>query len=170
MNILMIILRTIHIFGSVLWAGTAFFFVGFLEPTITATGAEGVKVVQHLTQRTRFSTTLSLAALLTTISGIWMYFRIFPGIGVAFSSGPGVGLTLGGLAGLLAAVHGIAVNGRASARMAAIGKEIQAVGGPPNPAQLAELQTLQERLSRGARVTAVLLAIALLGMATARYL
>lgn len=168
MDILMVILRLIHLFAGVLWAGTAFFFVRFLEPTINATGAEGQKVAQHLTQRAGLTQVIGLAALLTSLSGIWMYWRIFRGIDVA--SGYGLGLTIGGLVGLLAALHGFAVQGRAGARLETLGKEIQASGGLPNPVQLTELQSLQARLSNGARLSALLLAISLLGMATAQYL
>ena len=168
MDVLMVILRLVHIFAGVFWAGTSFLFVSLLQPTFAATGAEGQKVMQHLTQRTRWLQALSLAAVLSVVSGVWMYIRVFGGIN--FSGGYGLGLSIGGLAGILAAITGLGIPGPATARLKALGAAIAASGGPPTPAQMSQIQALQKRLLDGARLTASLLAIALLGMATAQYL
>jgi len=168
MDILTLILRVVHIFAGVFWAGTTFSFVSFLQPTIVATGPEGQKVIQHLTQRTRFSQALAWAATLSVISGVWLYLRIFGGI--SLSGGYGLGLTLGGLAGILAAGLGIGISRRATVQLGDLGKQIAASGGPPTPAQMSEIQALQERLSNGARWAAILLALAVLGMASAQAL
>jgi hypothetical protein len=53
--------------------------------------------------------------------------------------------------------------------MQAVGREIQAQGGPPSPEQAARLQALAERLGNLGRVGVILMAIALLGMASAQY-
>ena len=45
MAILIIVLRIIHIFSGVFWVGFAFFNIGFLQPTVKATGAEGQKTM-----------------------------------------------------------------------------------------------------------------------------
>jgi uncharacterized membrane protein len=50
---LIIILRIIHIFSGVFWVGVSFFNIGFLQPTIRATGAEGQAVMRRLSQKTR---------------------------------------------------------------------------------------------------------------------
>jgi hypothetical protein len=54
-------------------------------------------------------------------------------------------------------------------RMGALGKEIAMSGGAPNPAQAAELQKLGQELSKVELADFVLLIIATLTMATARY-
>ncbi len=51
-----------------------------------------------------------------------------------------------------------------------INQQAQAAGGPPSPEQMAEIQALQKTLDQATRRTALLLTIALIGMATARYL
>ncbi len=168
MDILMVVLRVVHIFAGVFWAGASFLFVSLLQPTFAATGAEGQKVMQHLTQRTRWVQALSAAAVLSVVSGVWMYLRIFGGL--SFSGGYGLGLSIGGLAGIAAAITGLAIPGQTTARLKALGTAVAASGGPPTPAQMSEIQALQKRLLAGARLTAALLAVALLGMATAQYL
>ena len=70
MIILMIILRIIHIFSGVFWVGVSFFNIGFLLPTVQATGPEGQKVMQHLTQQTRFTMVVYTAATLNLLSGL----------------------------------------------------------------------------------------------------
>ena len=73
MNTLMLILRIIHIFSGIFWVGVSFFNIGFLTPTVLATAPESQKVMQHLTQKTRFLTATYTAATLTLLSGLVMY-------------------------------------------------------------------------------------------------
>jgi len=56
----------------------------------------------------------------------------------------------------------------AAKRMSAVGQEIQASGGPPTPEQMAEIQAQQKKLSQGALWSAILLAVAVIGMALSR--
>lgn len=168
MDIVIIALRLIHILSGVFWAGTAFFFVSFLEPAVKATGPEGGKVMQRLSQM-GYSTALSIVGVLNVGSGLLMYVRDF-GLTIQLTTGAGLGFTFGGAAGLLALLVGLFVARPAAARVGVLGKQIQASGKPPTPEQLAEIQALQRRLGQGALWTALLLALALIGMSTARYL
>jgi hypothetical protein len=60
------------------------------------------------------------------------------------------------------------VNPRAI-RMAKIGGEIEAAGGPPTPAQSAEMQKLDKEMSVLGLIDFILVALSLALMATARY-
>jgi hypothetical protein len=60
------------------------------------------------------------------------------------------------------------VNPRA-VKLAKIGGEIQAAGGPPTPAQVAELQKLDKEMSTLSLVDFLLVALSLALMGTARY-
>jgi hypothetical protein len=51
MNTFMITLRLVHIALGVFWAGTIFFFVMFLEPSVRAAGPDGARVMQGLQKR-----------------------------------------------------------------------------------------------------------------------
>ncbi len=170
MDILTIVLRLIHIFAGVFWAGAVFFFWRFLAPAVGAAGPEGGKVMQKLFQ-TRYTIALSVAALLTVLAGLLMYWRDSGGFQIAWMTTPtGLALTIGGLAGLAAFVIGVFVSRPAIERLAMISQQAQAASGPPSPEQMAEIQALQKTIGQATRRTALLLAIALIGMATARYL
>ena len=168
MDIYVTVLRLIHIFSGIFWVGTAFFFVLFFEPTIKAAGAEGGKVMGRLTL-TRFPLAMTIASLLTVVAGVLLYLNDSEGLraGWIFSLS-GLALTIGGSAGILAFLLGLAVQGPAAARMSALQKGIQAAGGPPTPAQTQELHQLQERIANASRWGAVLMVIAVLGMVMAR--
>lgn len=78
MNMLMTLLRVVHIVARVFWVVVSFFFdTGILEPTVQAIGAEGQKVMQHLTSQTRFTEMAQAAATLTLLSGWIMYWNQF---------------------------------------------------------------------------------------------
>ena len=167
MNILLITLRIIHIFGGVFWAGASIFMAGMVEPAVRASAPESSRFMQALTTRTPFLLALAAAGWLTTLSGLWLYWLIFKGINVSY--GYGLMLTVGGVAGLLGAAVGSSMQGQASSKMIALGKQITAAGGPPRPEQLAQMARLQQTLATGGRITAILLTIAVLGMAAAQY-
>jgi uncharacterized membrane protein len=165
-NATMLILRIIHIFTGVFWAGFAFFNVSFLQPAVRAVGAEGQKTMQHLLQKTRFLRTIYLTATLTVISGLIMY-----GIwGKAMlSSGFGHSITFGGIFGII--VWLILIFGMRPIfnQMKAVSQQIEAQGTPPTPEQTTEMQALATRLGKNSRLAASLLGLAVLGMAAAKY-
>lgn len=170
MTTTMLILRIIHIFTGVFWAGFAFFNIIFLQPTIRAIGPDGQKTMQHLTQKTNFLNTLYIAATLTVISGIIMYWILAGSRFALLPGGHGHSITLGGVAGLAVWVLLMFIIHPIFRRMKAIGKEIQAQGTPPSSEQTAEMQTLVVKLGKVGKLAGILLAIALLGMAAARYM
>jgi uncharacterized membrane protein len=166
---LIIILRIIHIFSGVFWVGVSFFNIGFLQPTVRATGAEGQVVMRHLSQKTRLLVSTYTAATLNMLSGLILY-GIFFGFQLsALTSGQGLTLTIGGIAGVIAWVIAIVVVRGIFSRMQAIGRDIQAQGGPPTPEQSAEMQALGARLGKVGQAALVLMIIALLGMSMGRY-
>ncbi len=164
MDAYMIILRLIHIFAGIFWVGATFFMVGFVEPTVRASGPVGGQVMQKLMSGTRFSVAVAAAGGLTMLSGLLLYWRISNGLTTAVMFGSRLPLTLGAISGILAGVLGGGIQGRASARLAALGQQM-AAGGTPDPAHLAEMQKLQETIRQGSAVTAVLMALAVIGMA-----
>ena len=169
MGILILVLRVIHIFCGVFWVGFAFFNIGFLQPTVKATGAEGQKTMQYLTQKTRLLSTVYATATLTMLSGLIMYW-ILAGFRLSFiRSGYGVVLTIGSIAGVIAWIYAVVVIRGIFNRMQTIGQEIQAQGSPPTPEQATQMQALVARLGKVGQVALVFLVIALLGMSIARY-
>ncbi len=155
--------RFVHIFSAIYWVGTVLFMAAFLEPTVRAMGPAGGQFMQRLNGSTRFALSLSLAGLLTILAGLALYGPV-TSFTPAVMFGDRLPLTIGALSGIASAAVGMFVSGRSSARMSALGKEIAAGGGPPTPAQAAEMGKLQSRLRNGARATAILMVIAVIGM------
>lgn len=166
MYIYILILRVIHILGGVFWAGWAFILAGFLEPAVDAAGPAGGEFQKALVQKTRIMPVMIAAPLLTILTGILLYWETSGGFSLAWiASGNGLALTIGGLAAIVAFVAGMVINRPTAERIGALGREMQASGGPPTPEQQAEMQVLQERLSRAGAVGAVLMLVAVIGMA-----
>lgn len=169
MDYYMVVLRVLHIVSGAYWAGAAFVLSAFVTPTAKAAGLEGGKYMQTLA-RSRLSASLSAAAGITVLSGFLLYWRDSGGFQAAWIlSGQGLGYSLGAVAGLAAFAIG-ALTGRTVKRMGEVAAEMQAAGGPPSPAQMAEIQALQKKLADSGAWLAILLVIALLGMSVARYL
>jgi uncharacterized membrane protein len=167
---LTLLLRLIHILAGVFWAGSAFFLAGFLIPTIRETGPEGGRVMGYLVGRRRLPVFVGIAMLLTVLSGIIMYGRTAAAThGTWTGTAPGIAYGVGGLSAILAAIVGMGISGAAGRRMAAIG-QLVAEAGRPSPEQQAEIARLQHRMALGARIAAGLVAVAVVAMATARYL
>jgi uncharacterized membrane protein len=162
-------LRLVHIVAGVVWVGSAVFMAAFLLPAARAAGSDGTRFVGQLMQRA--GPAFGLAMLLTVISGFIMYGRLSAGFNRAWvTSRPGLALAVGALAAIAAALVGATVNAPAAGKMAAIRKSLQAQGGAPTAAQMAQLASLQTRAEHAGQVAAGLLVIAAGAMAVARYL
>lgn len=171
MDLYVILLRIIHIFAGVFWVGSVALVVFFVQPTAAALGPDAQKFMQHLIFRRRLTDIILGAAVLNIIAGLLLYWHVSGGLQVAWiTSGAGIGFTVGALAALGAFSVGAFVSRPAILRSGAMGAQIQAAGQPPSPEQLAELNQLQMKGATAGRWTLVLVAIALLFMATARYL
>ncbi len=166
----LLVLRFVHIIASVCWAGGAFVFFLFIEPTAKALAPTGMEFVKYMVTKRRFSIFMVIASSLTVLSGALLIWQVTGGYWREYiSTGPGLGFTLGSIVGILVYLVGMfGVNPRAL-RMAKLGEEIQAAGGPPTPAQNAEMQKLDKEMSRLGLLDFVLVALSLSLMATARY-
>lgn len=164
------ILRLVHILSGVFWAGANFVMAGFITPSVKATAPESGKFMQYLAQKSGFPRFAELAGWLTIFAGLGLIWIVSGGLQPSwFATRRGIALTIGGLLAIAAMVVAYAVQKPAAKRIGVLGQEIQAAGGPPTPEQLAELQAQQKKLSRGSLWTAILLAIAVAGMALSRY-
>ncbi|GAB4433631.1 MAG: hypothetical protein Kow00106_26620 [Anaerolineae bacterium] len=171
MDIVMIVLRLLHIFGGILWAGSAFFLVLVLMPAMNAMGQEGIRFRQSFLVKSRFNALMPVASVLTTLAGIILFVRVSDHFNSDWlSSDGGIVLSIGSLAGLMAFGHGQSVTGPAFRRTATLLKAIEAQGSPPTEAQVAELQALGRKSARNARISILLLIIAIVGMSAARYM
>jgi hypothetical protein len=163
-------LRILHIVLGVYWAGTIFFFVTYLEPSLRAVGPDAGKVMAQLFTR-RYLTILPLAAVLTVLAGLTLIWKVSNHFDPAWMrSGMGITLSIGGASAIIGLGLGIGVTRRAGVRMWAIMRQMPAVTSDTERAALmAEAGVLRVRSAVSSRWIAVLLVIAVCCMAIARY-
>lgn len=160
MGPMVLTMRVLHIVLGVFWAGTMIFTAVFLLPAIRDAGPDGAKVVAGLARR-GFLTVVPIAAALSIAAGVWLYWFDSAGFQPAFMhSHMGMMLGLGAVAALIAFVLGITIVRPAMAKAAVLGQD---------PAQQAAAQALRLRAAAVNRVIAVLLGLAAVAMAVARY-
>lgn len=166
----LLVLRFVHIVASVCWAGGGFIFFLFVEPTAKALAPSGMQFVQYMVTKRRFSIFMVISSTLTLLSGALLLWQFASGHWLGYmSSGPGLGFTLGSVVGAVVYLIGMfGVNPRAL-KLAKLGEQIKAVGGPPTPAQGAELHRLDREMSTLSKVDFILVALSLALMGTARY-
>jgi uncharacterized membrane protein len=166
----LIILRLAHVIASVCWAGGAFIFFLFVEPTAKALAPTGQQFIQHMVTKRRYAIFMAISSTLTVLTGALLLLQLAGGRWIAYlQTGPGLGFVLGSVVGVVVYFVGMfGVKPRAE-RMAEIGKEAQTAGGSPTPEQGAELQKLDKEMSRLGYVDFTLVALSLALMATARY-
>jgi uncharacterized membrane protein len=170
MNLLFVLSRTVHIFASVLWVGGAIAWTFYFSPSIKASGPAGAGVLQNLIGRLRYPIYMSVVSLLTILSGAYLILVDSGGLQLSwFRTGPGIGFTLGAVLGIAVFFVGMLGIKPRGERMGALGREIAGSGGPPDPAQLAEMAKLEREIGVYERIDFVMLVVALLAMSTARF-
>jgi len=105
-NWLQIILRFVHIGAGATWIGMMTFTTFFLAPALGDVGPEGGKVMAAL-QKRKLMTVMPVLALLTIVSGLWLFARFSnmqPGV---MNSPMGMTLSIGGAAAIIAFVLGL---------------------------------------------------------------
>jgi hypothetical protein len=173
MDPLMVVLRALHIGFGILWVGAAWTVFLFVEPTLKALGAEVHKNFMGYIIGVRRLTHVIVAATVVAVgSGATMYIIDVSRFGVDafFRSGFGIVLTVGAIAAIVAFLLGPTMIVPSFSRMTKIGAEIDAAGGPPKPEQIAELQAVGARLDGIFKIDFVLLLVAVISMAIARYI
>ena len=168
---IMIVLRVVHIICGVFWAGAVMIMAWFVLPTAQAMGQPGGAFMQRLMFGQRLRVFVGGAMGLTILSGLTMYIWLAMETDGAWArSRMGVTLGVGAVAAIIAGGMGGAIIGRVGEKMAALGAKIQASGSPPTDADKAQLESYQRRMRSAFRIIAVLLVIAIIAMAGARYL
>ena len=153
---LQIVLRFAHVFFGAIWVGMMVFGTFFMGPAVEEAGPDGGKVMAGLMRR-KVMVLMPVFALITLVSGFWLYSRLGRGI---MSTGMGKAFGLGGVLALLAFVVGMAVARPTMMRA----QKLSQSGGAP-----AEVQALRARANTLGRIVGVLLLLALAAMAVARY-
>jgi uncharacterized membrane protein len=168
---LLIVARLLHVLLGVFWAGTLIFTAFFLVPAIAEAGPDGAKVMAGV-QRRRFMDVMPVVALLTILSGLWLYWKISGGFDHHWMHTPtGLAYGIGGLLAIVAFGIGIGVMRPAMKR---VGGLAAGAAQEPDPAtrerMMGDVARLRHRSAMAGKAVAVLLVIATALMGVARYL
>lgn len=168
---LLIVARLLHVLLGVFWAGTLIFTAFFLVPAIAEAGPDGAKVMAGV-QRRRFMDVMPAVALLTILSGLWLYWKISGGFDHHWMHTPtGLAYGIGGVLAIMAFGIGIGVMRPAMKR---VGGLAAGAAQEPDPAKrermMGEVARLRRRSATAGSLVATLLTIATALMGVARYL
>lgn len=166
------VLRLVHIIGGVFWVGSVMFATLILAPSLKALGPGAGPVMNQLVKVRKMPIAMMISGILTVAAGLWLLMIDMRTAqsGMFMQSGMGRTLSLGGGIAILALIFGMTVNLPASKKLAALGGAIAARGGPPNPEEAAEMQRLSGRMYVAGQVVMVMLILATVAMALARYI
>lgn len=154
--------KLLHILAGVFWIGAAVVVTFFVLPAVRAAGPAGGAVMKQLTQQRKLPFSINLAAAITTLCGILLYWRLTGGFTPVFNTSLlWIGLTIGSLSGIAAYLWGFLVQSRNAKRLGMLTAQIQ---GAPTPEQVEMAAKLQKKLHIGGIVGIVLLLISLTGM------
>ena len=169
----MVIFRILHIVAGVIWVGSVFLFVVYVQPSAAAIAPAGAPFMAELLGKRRVVDGIITSAVITVIGGLFVYWRdwqIYGSFGDWIGSTFGLTLTIGALSAIVALGFGVFVTRPNVMRMMALGRQAAQAGGPPSPEVAAEIGAIQARLKVVARVSLALLLISVTLMAVARYL
>ncbi len=170
MDPLVLILRLLHVGLGVFWVGAVLFVTFLLLPAMGEAGPGAGAVMAGL-QKRRMMEILPLVAVVTIISGFWLYGRNAGGIEGWAGTRVGIALGTGGLLATIALVLGLAVVRPASIKAAGLMAGItQVPEGPERAARMSAAQQARERSMTWSRIIAVLLILTTALMAVAQNL
>jgi hypothetical protein len=169
MDLLLVLMRLLHVGLGVFWVGAMIFNVVFLTPSIRDAGPEGAKVAAGLMKR-GFMQVMPIVGILNILSGLWLYWKMSGGFQAAYvHSAMGGTFAAGGLLAIAAFVVGVSVMRPAMLKAAALGQAVAQASPAERDALMAQAQRLRVRGMGAGKLVAALLGLAAAAMAVGRY-
>jgi uncharacterized membrane protein len=168
----MVLLRIVHIATGVIWVGSLFVVVVFVQPSAATLGPAGAPFMSELRRR-RFIDVVFIDAVLTVVAGSFLYWHdwhTYPSFGDWIGSRFGASLTVGALLAISGLGVAAFVTRPTIVRLVSLGKQGAESGGAPTPETATRIGALQGRLVVAERVSFSLVLLAVVAMASARYL
>lgn len=156
----MLVLRLIHIVAGVFWAGSAMLMGWFIAPTAKAAGPAAGPFMQALLKK-KVAVVLVSAGIVTVGAGIWLWALRRP----AMDRWQDWALAIGALSAIVALAVGITLQRPTASKIQLFGAELASAGGPPTAEQGAEMGRLQARMGLFGSLMAILMVVAVAGMA-----
>ena len=167
-----IVFRILHIGAGIVWVGSVFFLVAFVQPIAATIAPAGAPSMAELLGARRLVDRILVIASVTIVAGLILYLRDMDdagGFGDFLGTNYGVALTIGGVTAIAAFLVGLFGTRPAVRRLLALGRQIASSEGPPSPDLTAQVPALQDLTKILARISLGLLGITVIAMATARY-
>jgi uncharacterized membrane protein len=170
MPVLFLTMRVLHILLGVFWAGTLIFVATLLMPSVRDAGPDGGKVMLALMRR-GYMTVIPVAAFVTILSGLWLYWQDMQAGGSLWAGSMSARIYgVGALAALVAFGIGVSVLRPNAMKLGGMMESLLTTPeGPARAALTAEMNAPRARMAALLPWVAALLAIAATCMAVARY-
>ncbi|HKE92089.1 MAG TPA: hypothetical protein VKB45_17275 [Gemmatimonadales bacterium] len=157
--LLLLLLRLVHILSGIFWVGTMMFNTAFLFPALKDVGPDAAKLGVALTKR-RFPVIMPIVALLTILSGIWLFARVSGGFQSTFmQSHMAKALSFGAACAIIAFILGVVIVRPAMVQAMTLAQS--------NPQRAGVLRVRADNVGR---VVTALVVLAAAAMALARYI
>jgi len=168
----MVLLRIVHIVTGVIWVGSLFVVVVFVQPSAATLGPAGAPFMSELRRR-RFVDVVFIDAVFTVVAGSFLYWHdwhTYPSFGDWITSNFGAALTVGALLAISGLGVAASVTRPTIVRLVSLGTQVAGSGETPSPELAARIGALQRRLVVAERASFSLVLLAVVAMASARYL
>jgi uncharacterized membrane protein len=165
-------LRIVHIATGVIWVGSLFVVVVFIQPSAATLGPAGAPFMSELRRR-RFVDVVFVDAVFTVVAGAflhWHDWHLYTSLGDWVGSRFGAALTVGALFAVAGLIVAASLTRPTIGRLVSLAKQVAESGSPPLPETAARIGALQHRLVLAERVSFSLVLLAVVAMASARYL
>lgn len=165
-----IVLRLIHVLGGIIWVGGMTVMAFFIMPVLTGLGSAAGPVMAGLNQR-KFPVVMPIIALLTILSGLRLLMIDSANFqGAYFASPVGRAFSIAGGLAILAFLFGIVVVRPVMMKSMALGQQMAGADAAQRAKLEEEMGSLRKRGAAANMIVFVMLLLAALGMATARYM
>lgn len=153
--------RAIHVIGGVIWAGSIFVMTAVILPIAARHAADGFGRWTGIIAR-RVGPISGIAALLTVVSGVYLFAALHP----HDASAGGLLLKVGAATALLSWITGFLFGRPIGIKLAELS---QSAGNSTSPDLVGRIEALRRRATLIARLVAILLGVSVLSMAVFRY-
>lgn len=170
MDILLIVLRLLHIFFGMIWVGLGVSAGFVVHPLAASMGDKGDKFLRLFYGYSNIQKIFPVASITTTVAGIILWGMRADGAQLQGFTGTGsTVMAIGAIFGLLAFGHGAAATGRFSNAYAQAAREVEE-SDSPSEEQVSKLAELRAKVFTHGRISGLMTFIAAIAMASARYL
>jgi uncharacterized membrane protein len=167
-----LVFRFIHIVAGVLWVGSTFLFVAIIGPSAAEVGPSAGPVLSVAVKKRKVVKVITGLGITNVLAGWVLWLRnmdLYGSLDNWVSSRFGLVITIGAVLATITFFVGYIGVGRNVERLVDLGNEVAASGGPPSAEQQTRIGQLTSALERHGKLDLLLLLLATIAMATARY-